>query len=301
MTRIIDPSIVAKAFRDEIRAHVAEIDVPIKLVGFLPTDASRPSRTYARYTLRGCEDVGIHFELREVDKFDLERSIVGANRDPAVHGIIVYYPIFGLTHDNYLKDQIDFRKDVEGLNTHWLRMLYRDERVDELGRKSILPCTPLAIVKLLEEIEGLFDRVHERPPLTGRTVTIFNRSEVVGRPLAHMLANDGARVLSFDIDGPVELVGREVKRTQVGRAEALSGSDLVITGVPSRDFELVQQRELKHGAVCINFSTMKNFADDVETVAKAFVPRVGPMTVTMALRNTLRLFDHYHGGSLDLG
>jgi methylenetetrahydrofolate dehydrogenase (NADP+)/methenyltetrahydrofolate cyclohydrolase len=128
----------------------------------------------------------------------------------------------------------------------------------------------------------------------GKTVTIFNRSEVVGRPLASMLANDGARVFSFDISGPLLFEKGHVAETTVSREEALSASQVVITGVPSRDFPLVRAREIGPGAVCINVSTLKNFADDITSKAAVMVPRVGPMTVAMALRNTLRLYDNYH-------
>jgi methylenetetrahydrofolate dehydrogenase (NADP+)/methenyltetrahydrofolate cyclohydrolase len=291
----IDPSESAKAFRADVRARVAQSKRPLTLVGLLPAEAGGPSVTYANYTRVGCEDVGIRFDLRRVPKLDFEAAIERVNADPAVDGIIVYYPVFATEHDRYLKDLVDHRKDIEGLNTFWARKLYRDERfVDDAGqKKSILPCTPLAVMKLLEE-SGIF--AAEKPPLAGKVVTVFNRSEVVGRPLAHMLANDGAQVFSFDIDGPLEFrAGGIVAAVSINRAAALGESDAVITGVPSREFPLVTAGEIKRGAVCVNFSTMKNFADDVQGKASVFVPRVGPMTVAMALRNTLRLSENYRG------
>ena len=87
-----------------------------------------------------------------------------------------------------------------------------------------------------------------------------------------------------------------VKCPTNSRQEALAQSDIVITGVPSREFPLVTAKEIKQGALCINFSTLKNFSDDVMGKAGTFVPRVGPMTVTMALRNTLRLYNNFHKG-----
>ena len=58
---------------------------------------------------------------------------------------------------------------------------------------------------------------------------------------------------------------------------------------PSQRFELIRAAEIKEGSVCINVSTYRNFAEDIIGKAGAFAPRVGPMTVTMALRNALRL------------
>jgi methylenetetrahydrofolate dehydrogenase (NADP+)/methenyltetrahydrofolate cyclohydrolase len=286
MAKEIDPGEVARKYRSELRAQLAELSQPLTLVGFLSTDAA-PSRAYAEYTRAGCADVGIRFDLREVDRLGLENAIEAANADPAVHGIMAYYPIFGLDRDRYLKDLVDPGKDVEGLTSHWAHKLYRNERFadPEKTKPAILPCTPLAILKLLAAADCA---------PAGKKVVVFNRSEVVGRPLARMLANDGAEVISFDVDGARRFEAAREVETTTTRREALAAAEVVITGVPSRDFPLVSARELRAGAVCVNFSTLKNFADDIGEVAGVFVPRVGPMTVAMALRNVLRLFEGFH-------
>jgi methylenetetrahydrofolate dehydrogenase (NADP+)/methenyltetrahydrofolate cyclohydrolase len=109
-----------------------------------------------------------------------------------------------------------------------------------------------------------------------------------------MMANDGAEVISFDIDGaklftPIDGAHR-IKSTDIERPAALAQADVVVTGVPSRAFPLVRAAEIKEGAICVNFSTLRNFDDDVLQKAGVFVPRIGPMTVTMALGNTLELY-----------
>jgi len=293
VAHIIDPSEVAKEFRRVVRERVASLGRPLKLVGFLAAETG-PSKTYADYTRLGCEDVGIGFELRHAGKLEIEAAIEAANADKAVAGIIVYYPIFGTEHDRYINDLVAPEKDIEGLNSYWARKLYHNQRYVDPTRtkKAILPCTPLAIVKLIE----MAGAMHAGPegPLSGKTIAVFNRSEVVGRPLASMLANDGAEVYSFDIDGPLLFKKQHVVDTSATRAEALARADIVITGVPSRSFPLVTPHEIRPGALCINFSTLRNFAPDIESQAGTFIPRVGPMTVAMALRNTLRLFDNYH-------
>ena len=294
MTKIIDPGDVAKNFRAEIKQSIAQLKKPLKVAGFLSTESS-PSVTYANYTKIGCDDVGIEFNLHHENRLALEKKLDEANNDPNVHGIFVYYPIFGTDQDRYIKDLVDHRKDIEGMNSFWVRNLYHDKRYveNDPAKKAILPCTPLAIVKLVE-IAGYFQG--GPTPLVGKKITVFNRSEVVGRPLASMLANDGADVFSFDIDGPLLFRKGSIEEVKFTRQEALAQSDIVITGVPSREFPLVTAKEIKSGALCINFSTFKNFSDDVMGKAGAFVPRVGPMTVTMALRNTLRLYNNFHLG-----
>jgi 5,10-methylene-tetrahydrofolate dehydrogenase/methenyl tetrahydrofolate cyclohydrolase len=302
MTVVIDPAALAATFRDEIRAQLAVEPERVSLVGMLAADHG-PSKTYALYAQRACADLGIPFDLRQQTRLTAEAAIRAANIDPSVHGIMVYYPIFGTEQDAYLRDTIEPAKDIEGLHSSWARNLYENRRfIDaEKTKKAILPCTPLAILKLVDAA-GFF--AQRGRPLEGRTVCIFNRSEVVGRPLACMMAHDGARVFSFDVDGPLLFqpatdpeTSHVLSETRIARVEALQQSDIVITGVPSRQFELVRGSELREGCLCVNFSTYKNFSDDILGKAGSFIPRVGPMTVLMAIRNALRLHHNarHHG------
>jgi methylenetetrahydrofolate dehydrogenase (NADP+)/methenyltetrahydrofolate cyclohydrolase len=312
MAIVLDPAEIAKTYRDEIRAEIEKLREPLVLAGFLAADHG-PSKTYAEYTAKACADVGVRFDLRRLTRLEAEDAIAEANADPAIHGMIVYYPLFGPEHDAYIRDLVEPSRDIEALHSFWARCLYQNRRfIDtEERKKAILPCTPLAILKLLEAA-GAFVGTGKKP-LAGKRAAVFNRSEVVGRPLATMMANDGAEVVSFDIDGTQlfrpspgdvsradgHLPGRayDVSESTVDRAVALRDADIVITGVPSRSFPLVSPDEIKPGAICLNFSTMKNFRDDIVERASVYVPRVGPMTVTMALRNTLRLYRNARSGS----
>lgn len=295
--RIIDPSAVAADYRSALRQEIAALPTPLHLLGLISGNHA-PAHTYAEYTRKACEELGVDFQLKNVARLEAEAAVAAANADPNVHGILIYYPVFGTEHDQYLRDSVAPGKDIEGLHSYWSRCLYENRRfIDEARtRKAILPCTPLAVLKLLEEA-GAFSDTRARP-LEGRKACIFNRSEVVGRPLASMMANDGASVTSFDIDGPLSFVpGRggephSVEETSVDRATALAAADIVITGVPSRSFQRIAASEIAEGTICVNFSTFANFEPDVREKASVFVPRVGPMTVTMALRNTLRLYQN---------
>jgi methylenetetrahydrofolate dehydrogenase (NADP+) / methenyltetrahydrofolate cyclohydrolase len=292
---VIDPSHVAAEFRRALRQEIAALPEPLRLVGLIAGEHTA-AHTYAEYTRKGCDEVGVAFDLRHVPKLDAEAAIRAANADPAVHGILVYYPVFGTEQDRYLRDCVEPGKDIEGLHSFWSRCLYENRRFYDAARtkKSILPCTPLAIVKLLESCSVL-DSTRPRP-LEGRRACVFNRSEVVGRPLASMLANDGADVVSFDIDGAQVFTPNaagqaySVEEKSIDRKAALASADIVVTGVPSRSFSRITAGEIRPGAVCVNFSTFANFDPGVTEKASIFIPRVGPMTVTMALRNTLRLY-----------
>jgi 5,10-methylene-tetrahydrofolate dehydrogenase/methenyl tetrahydrofolate cyclohydrolase len=292
---LVDPQALAAPFVAAVRAEVASLP-PIRLLGLLAT-SDRGSQVYCDYTARGCEAVGIRFEQRWLDPEQVSATIFECNADPAVHGVMVYYPIFHGARDRSLQNEVAPEKDVEGLHATWSGRLYHDIRtIDPEGKKkAILPCTPLGIVKALEALKVYDESKGPRKQAEGLTITVFNRSEVVGRPLAAMLAHDGARVLSFDIEGCVLYEGWRSTTTDLDRATALAQSDVVITGVPSRDFPPVRAAELKPGVTCINFSHLNNLADDVAERSKHVLLRVGPITVAMLARNTLRLYRNFHG------
>ena len=292
-----NPEGMAAVYRKLIREDVEKIRAPVPIVGFLVSD-DPASETYARYTEDGCRDVGINFSLVHKDKEDIAAAIRAANADAGVHGIFVYYPIFGDKRDLEIKDLVDPRKDVEGLTSYWMKKLYANERFDserfddtKSEKKSILPCTPLAIIKMLEATDA-YSAVGL--PFSGQTITIFNRSDVVGRPLAYMLANDGGTICSFDLHGGLMIDRNNKEGKSIDRATALAQSDIVITGVPSKDFEKIRAEELKPGAICLNFSFIKNFEDEARKAARIYIPRVGPLTVAMCLRNAVRLYQNYH-------
>lgn len=151
----------------------------------------------------------VHLDLK-VDRTELEAELHRANEDPSIHGIMIYYPVFGSSRnrkrsclspsfrlnwggrplasvarphspdclnwcltlegaepsfyggslDDYLRDSIAPEKDVEGLCHLYRSNLYRNVRVmdKERKRKCILPCTPLAVVKILENL-GVGSRI----------------------------------------------------------------------------------------------------------------------------------------------
>jgi methylenetetrahydrofolate dehydrogenase (NAD+) len=163
-------------------------------------------------------------------------------------------------------------------------------------QKSILPCTPLACVKVLEHLRIYNTLLEYGNRLHGKTITVINRSEVVGRPLAALLANDGAKVYSVDLDG-IQLYSRgrglKSRAHQVEDLkdktlkECLYLSDVVISGVPSESYK-VDATQLRDGAVCINFSSGKNFdTAQVKEHASIYVPAIGKVTIAVLLRNLM--------------
>ncbi|CAM9542170.1 unnamed protein product [Ascophyllum nodosum] len=216
---------------------------------------------------------------------------------------MIYYPVFGAfpsffggSMDDYLRDTVSVRKDVEGLCNTYRRNLYHNIRyVDEAKtKKCILPCTPLAVVKILEHL-GMYDEtLPEGDRLRGKTITIINRSEIVGRPLAAMLANDGAIIYSLDVDSIFVFRRGALRKTEATPEDATRQSDVVVTGVPSKDYKLPASW-LKEGGAVINVSTFKNVDEDevMKVPGMRYVPMVGKVTVAMLERNLLRLHENF--------
>ncbi|MEX2326890.1 MAG: bifunctional methylenetetrahydrofolate dehydrogenase/methenyltetrahydrofolate cyclohydrolase [Pseudomonadales bacterium] len=291
----LDPAIIAEKYITAVRDEVQALDRQIRVVGFIATE-DLPSLSYARAATQKFTETGIAYELRQVERLGLEDAIIEANGDPDLHGIFIYFPVFHSQQDNYLRNLVDYRRDIEAGSMYWVKKLYANDRfaiAGEATRKALLPCTPLAIIKMLTEV-GVYVQNGQQRPVEGKQVTIFNRSEVNGRPLAVMMSNDGAKVYSFDINGPLLFENAKPYEVRISRQEALAHSDIVITGVPHQSFEKIRCDEIRQGTVCVNFSSFPNFDEDIKSHTDIYIPRVGPMTVAMSMRNTLRLFRNFH-------
>ncbi|KAI9658535.1 MAG: hypothetical protein M1829_006761 [Trizodia sp. TS-e1964] len=305
--KVVLASSIAKGLLEEINEGLRALPKPPLLVGFLANN-DPAARMYADWTAKTCKENGFLFDLREVDREEVETYILTANGDPHVDGIIVYYPIFGTRQDQYLQQITDCAKDVEGLSHRYLFNMYQNIRFldAQKSQKSILPCTPLAIIKILEYLQIYNTILPYGNRLFGHSITIINRSEVVGRPLAALLANDGASVYSVDITG-VQQFSRGpslrhprhevIEKEQWTLSDCLPTSDVVISGVPSSDYK-IDTSLLREGAVCINFSSEKdppqNFGPEVKEKASIYVPAIGKVTIVVLLRNLLRIVQNRH-------
>jgi methylenetetrahydrofolate dehydrogenase (NAD+) len=263
--------------------------------------------------------------LKAVDKDDVEDTLIAANANPEIDGIIVYYPIFNNRQDQYLQQIVDVTKDVEGLSHRYIFNMYQNIRFldSEKSQKSILPCTPLAVIKVLEYLHVYNPILPYGNRLFGHTICVVNRSEVVGRPLAALLANDGACVYSVDVTGVQQFTRGEgirkrkhevVEKKGWGLKDCVPLCDVVVTGVPGDEYKFPCHL-LREGAVCVNFSSEKvsnadfecspsssrpsprprltkasqNFGPEVKQKASIYVPAIGKVTIVVLLRNLLRI------------
>jgi len=295
----VDITPIAESFRREIRERfVSKQEKKPRLVAFL-CSKDPSAETYATFTQNACKRDGIEFELRKIPRTDLEDALIETNQDPSVHGILVYYPVFGMM-DNYLQEVVATEKDIEGMSTKFRFNLYHNIRYfdEEKTKKCILPCTALAIVKI---IDGIGEYDHNAPvgeQLAGKIVTVINRSEIVGRPLAALLANDGAFVYSVDVNGCIIFQKGKVPGTikmvesELTTEEAIKKANILVTGVPSPNYKIPLEW-VQEGSSVINFASFGNIDEAVAEKA-LYVPSIGKVTIAMLERNLVRLYDNFH-------
>ncbi|KAF2724409.1 hypothetical protein K431DRAFT_144201 [Polychaeton citri CBS 116435] len=297
--KVVLAASIAKKLLEEVHDGLKKVDHKPRLHGFL-ANSDPAAKMYANWTAKTCQENGFDFTLREVAREDLEDVLREANQDPNVDGILVYYPVFDTTRDRTLQWTVSLYKDVEGLSPQLISNMYQNIRfLDPPANqlKSILPCTPLAVIKILEHLQIYNTFLDYGKRLFGRRITVINRSEVVGRPLAALLANDGAEVFSVDVTGVQRFTRGTGLKKQKHEVEDLEGwqlkdcllnSDVVISGVPGDSYK-VPTELIREGAVCINFSSEKNFSPDVKEKASIYVPAIGKVTIVILLRNLLRI------------
>jgi methylenetetrahydrofolate dehydrogenase (NAD+) len=304
---IVDVSYLARVMRMSIREYAAKN--AMKLVGILAQDGPcrEDAQIYSDIVGNTFQEDGIQYEEIRVNGLnvpDFIAQIETANSRRDVHGILVYYPIFkhlepikgpyknqltGVyckTLDDYLRDHVAIEKDVEGLRqNHDARWLFRiGSTFDADISNNVYPCTALSVLKILNAFEVNF---------TGCIVTIINRSEILGRPLAAMLANQGAHVFSIDENSVVLQFrpGGKLRRlNDMNLEKCLKESSIVVSAVPSPTFTL-PLNFIMPNSIVINVSEYENVPEAIihEVPNVIFIPRVGKVTVAALEHNLVEL------------
>ena len=233
------------------------------------------SQVYVRNKIKACENVGFYSENIELDENISEKELLQEidklNKNDRINGILVQLPL--PSHINELKiiNSISPEKDVDGFHvTNIGKMVIGDET-------GFLSCTPYGIMQLLEEY---------KIEIAGKDAVIIGRSNIVGKPMALMLIQEGATVQVCN------------SRTKDLRKK-LNDADIIIVaaGVP----KLLKKEDVKEGAVVIDVGI--NRVDgkicgdvDYEEVAERAsyitpVPGgVGPMTIASLIKNTFKSY-----------
>jgi methylenetetrahydrofolate dehydrogenase (NADP+)/methenyltetrahydrofolate cyclohydrolase len=274
--QVIDGRKIAERTRAEHAAGAGRLTAATGVVPHLAAvlvGEDPASAVYVRNKQLACQKAGMKSSLHRLPAATPERALLDLvaqlNADPDVHGILVQLPLPKGIDAASVLDAIDPAKDVDGFHPENVGLLQQ-------GRPRFQPCTPAGVMRLLE-VSGIDPR--------GRHAVVIGRSDIVGKPMATLLAQKGS-------DATVTLC--HSRTTDI--AHHTRQADLVVAAVGIPRF--VQGDWLRRGAVVIDVGINRvddKLVGDVDyaqavTVASAITPvpgGVGPMTIAMLLGNTL--------------
>ncbi len=204
----------------------------------------------------------------DVGQGELLDEIGRLNNDADIDGILVQLPLPGHLDTKAVLDAVDPTKDVDGFHPENAGRLVQ-------GRARFVPCTPLGILKLLGDA-GV--------PLSGKRAVVLGRSDIVGKPVAHLLLQENCTVTlchSRTVDLASHIRGADVLVAAVGRPKMVQ-ADWIKPGAAVIDVGI---NRLDDGSLCGDVDP------SVSEVAGHYTPvpgGVGPMTIAMLMENTCR-------------
>jgi methylenetetrahydrofolate dehydrogenase (NADP+)/methenyltetrahydrofolate cyclohydrolase len=273
-TRIIDGVALSRRLRAELRERSAKLaarDARPGLAAIVVGD-DPASKVYVRNKVAACADVGVHSAHIELPgdtaEADLLARIATFNADPRIHGILLQLPLPKHIASERLLSAIAPEKDADGFHPVNVGLLVT-------GHPRAVPCTPAGIMAMLEA-EGV------NP--WGRHAVVVGQSNIVGKPVAHLLLQKGATVTICN--SKTRDVGSHTRRADilvaaVGRPKLITG-DMVQPGAVVIDVGI---NRLPDGKLAgdVDFQSVLGVASHLTPVPGG----VGPMTITMLLANTI--------------
>ena len=266
---------MALKVREEIKRDVNELvektgkrpGLAVIIVGEDPA-----SQVYVRNKAKGCEEVGFHSEVyrlaEDTQMDELLALVERLNKDENIHGILCQLPLPKHLDETAVILAIDPNKDVDAfhpVNTGKIM----------IGNYSFLPCTPAGVMELIAST---------CVDIAGKECVVVGRSNIVGKPQAMLLLQK---------NGTVTICHSRTKNL----AETTKRADILVVAVGRANF--ITGDMVKEGAIVVDVGINRGedgklvgdvHFDSCEKVASYITPvpgGVGPMTITMLLKNTL--------------
>ena len=273
--QIIDGKKISQEIKDEVKEEVAQLKAEGKDIALavIQVGADPASSVYVRNKKRACEYVGIEsvsYEIpEETTQEELLSLISRLNKDDHVNGILVQLPVPAHMDEKEIIQAISPAKDVDGFHPVNVGRLVT-------GEPGLVPCTPAGCIRMLELADI---------PMDGRKAVIIGRSNIVGKPMLHLLLAENATVTICH------------SHTQ-DLAKITREADILVAAIGKPNF--VTADMVKPGAavidVGINRIAPKKLTGDVDfeavkEVAGAITPvpgGVGLLTVAMLMQNVVR-------------
>lgn len=275
VAEIINGKDLAKQLREEMKEEVKQLTkqgitahLSVILIGDDPA-----SHSYVNGKEKASTEVGISSEIIRMDTTISEEQLVTKinelNNDDSVHGILVQLPIPDHINEQRVIESIDPKKDVDGFHPINIgRMM--------VGQDAFLPCTPYGIMTMLQS---------KKIQVEGKHVVVIGRSNIVGKPMGQLLLNNNATVTychSRTKDLKSYTKQADILIVAVGKEHVIDASfikdDAVVIDVG------VNRTAEGRLTGDVDFDHVKEKASFITPVPKG----VGPMTITMLLKNTIK-------------
>lgn len=274
MGQIIDGKAVSAAVRQGIKAEVAQLvergvtpGLAVVIVGEDPA-----SRVYVNNKKKACQELGIHSEEfalpEETTTQELLDLVSQLNARQDIHGILVQLPLPKHIDPQVIISAIHPDKDVDAFHPYNVGKIMT-------GEYRFLPCTPAGIMELLDST-GV--------DITGKECVVVGRSNIVGKPMAMLMLHRNATVTichSRTKDLPQVCRRADILIVAIGKAKFV-GPEMVKEGAIVIDVGMDRD---ENGKLCgdVDFARVEPKTSFITPVPGG----VGPMTITMLMRNTL--------------
>ena len=272
--QIIDGKAVSKAVKESVKAQCEALKakgVTPGLAVILVGDDSA-SQVYVRNKEKACEECGFYSEKyalpASTTQDELNALVDKLNKDDRINGILCQLPLPSHLDDKEVINRIDPIKDVDAFHPVNVGAIM-------IGDYHFLPCTPAGVMELIHST-GV--------EVSGKKAVVMGRSNIVGKPMAMLLLHENATV---------EITH---SRTQ-NLSEITRGADILVAAIGKAKF--VKADMVKEGAVVIDVGMDRDENgklcgdvdfDDVKDKCSYITPvpgGVGPMTISMLMKNTL--------------
>ncbi len=277
-----------KALALEVRADVARDAALLAAQGVTPgltvvlVGDDPASAVYVGAKERACREAGMNGETIRLPADTTEAELMAVvdrlNADPAIHGILVQMPLPSQIDADTVIRRIRPDKDVDGFHPVNVGKLLIGER------DGFVPCTPAGIMVMLEK---------HKVPLRGAEVVVVGRSNIVGKPMAALLIQQGVDATVTVCHSRTRDLAEHTRRADVliaavGRARLIT-SDMVRPGAVVIDVGMNRIADASRASGTrlvgdVDFDSVRHVASLITPVPGG----VGPMTIAMLLRSTVR-------------
>ena len=282
MAVIIDGKELTKKIRENLKIECEKLkkEKIIPKLAVIMVGDNPASKVYVKNKSKACQEIGIEYEeyllSKETKQKELIDLIKKLNEEKTVNGILLQSPLPSHLDINKAFKEIDYRKDVDGFTPISTGKL-------TIGEDTFVSCTPLGVIKMFEEYNI---------DLTGKSVVILGRSNIVGKPLIHCCLNKNATVTvchSKTKDLKEYTKRADILIVAIGKSKYVT-EDMVKEGAVVIDVGINRGKDGKLKGD-VDFEKKKKKASYITPVPGG----VGPMTIAMLMNNVIKATKEQNG------